>query len=230
VEDAVLSWLRISMWLSLLAAAAGPAAALSTGGGGCSAEARGALGGGLTLADLDAGATITTDQGVVLAGFSIHVKGQGLTRDLTRYEVNLGPCGFEITGDAATGNGGDGRLVIRYTAMADTEFGIDETGVSVFAGSDPETMLKNKHKLYEGNQRFAVLFAKSMPGMDDLTLDLDNLNMIRVVDTIRVWGRFHDGATTRVRFCAPIPEPATGALVALGLSALGRAGRRVRNA
>ncbi len=219
------------MCLSLLfPLAAGPAAALSTAGDVCAGAARGAGGGGLTLADLAGGASITTEQGVVLSGFTIKVKGQGLTRDLTRYEVAVGPCGFEVTGDADKGRGGDGRLVIKYTAAADTELGINQTGVSVFAGDDPKTMLKNKHKLYEGNKRFAVLFAKSMAGMDDLSLDLENLSMIRVVDTIRVWGRFHDGATTRVRFCNPIPEPATGALLALGLAALGGVGRRARGA
>jgi hypothetical protein len=213
--------MRISWCLSLLLGTAGPAAATTTAADPCALGARGVEGGGLTLADLAAGASITTEQGVVLSDFRVKVKGVGLTKDLTRYEVSVGPCGFEIGGDADKGRGGDGRLVVKYMASANGELvGIDQTSVSVFAGNDPDTMLKNKHKLYDGKKRFAVLFAKSMPGMDDLSLDLEDPHMVRVVDTIRVWGRFHDGATTRVSFC-PIPEPATGALLALGVAGLG---------
>lgn len=180
--------------------------------------------GALTLADLVAGETIVTEGGVVYSGFHARVKGHSLVRDLSRYEVSLSAWGFQISGDAATGRRGDGRLVLKYSVAVeeDLEVGITSTSVSVSAGSDPDTMVKNKHKLYDDGKRpFAVLFAQSMPGMDELSLELDELAGLRVVDTIRVWGRFADGAQTTIQFCTPIPEPGTAALVVLGAAALG---------
>ncbi|HEX2484270.1 MAG TPA: hypothetical protein VHQ66_03150, partial [Myxococcota bacterium] len=63
----------------------------------------------MTLADLQAGESFTQD-GVTYENFKIKVLGTGMTRDLTRYDVVPGPCGFQIAGDAANASGGDGRL------------------------------------------------------------------------------------------------------------------------
>lgn len=182
----------------------------------------------LTLADLVAGESFTQD-GVVYADFHVKVSGKGLSRDLSLYEVTPGPCGFQIGGDAATGRGGDGRLRITYDVSSTEEGGVVLTSVDVFSGENPDTMVKNKRRLYEGKQLIGKLFAKPMPGMDHLELGLDGLSSVRVVDTIRVWGRFENGANVTSRYFTEdclIPEPGTGLLLSAGLLGLATARRR----
>jgi|GEM_PF-5689089 len=186
----------------------------------------------LTLADLQAGESFT-QEGVVYENFDVKVLGRGLSRDLSRYEVIPGPCGFMITGDAAVGNGGDGRLRIRYDVSTTEEGGLLASSVSVFGGSDPETMVKNRRRIFDDGDRVAALFAKPMPGMDFLQVELDGLGSVRVIDTIRVWGRFADGANVTSRYLTAdciIPEPGTALLLASGLLGLasGAARRRGR--
>jgi hypothetical protein len=182
----------------------------------------------MTLADLVAGESFTQD-GVSYEGFRVKVIGRGLSRDLSRYEVTPGPCGFQIGGDAATGNGGDGRLRIRYDVSSSEEGGVVGTSVGVFAGEHPDTMVKNKRRVYEGSKRIGTLFAKPMPGMDNLELELDGLGSIRIVDTIRVWGRFENGANVTSRFYVEdcvVPEPGTALLLFGGLFGLAALRRR----
>jgi len=229
--------------LVLVALASGSAAASASAvtlaglaaGEGCGGSAaapaspESARGRAMTLADLVAGESFTQD-GVSYEGFRAKVLGRGLSRDLSRYEVIPGPCGFQIGGDAATGNGGDGRLRIRYDVSSSEEGGVVRTSVGVFSGENPDTMVKNKRRLYEDSKLIGKLFAKPMPGMDVLQLELDSLDAVRVVDTIRVWGRFENGANVTSRYYTEdcvIPEPGTGLLLSAGL--LGLAGARRRS-
>jgi hypothetical protein len=194
------------------------------------AAAAGAPASALTLADLVAGESFTQD-GVVYADFHVKVRGKGLSRDLSLYEVTPGPCGFQIGGDAATGNGGDGRLRITYDVSSTEEGGVVLTSVDVFSGENPDTMVKNKRRLYEGKELIGTLFAKPMPGMDHLELALDGVSSLRVVDTIRVWGRFENGAGVTSRYFTEdclIPEPGTGLLLSAGLLGLAAGRRRPR--
>lgn len=177
---------------------------------------------GMTLADLVAGESFTQD-GVSYEGFKVKVLGQGLSRDLSLFEVVQGPCGFQIGGNAATRKGGDGRLRIRYDVSSAEEGGVVLTSVGVFSGEIPDTMVKNKRRLYEGSKLLGTLFAKPMPGMDSLELELDGVGAVRVVDTIRVWGRFADGANVTSRFYTAdcvVPEPGTALLLSAGLLGL----------
>jgi PEP-CTERM motif len=197
--------------LAALAASLGPASASA-----------------LTLADLVAGESFSQD-GVSYEGFRVKVLGRGLSRELSRYEVVPGPCGFQIGGDAATGNGGDGRLRIRYDVSSSEEGGVVLTSVGVFSGENPDTMVKNKRRLYEGSKLLGTLFAKPMPGMDTVQLELDGAGSLRVVDTIRVWGRFADGANVTSRYFTEdcvVPEPGTALLLAAGLLGLAGVQRR----
>jgi hypothetical protein len=183
----------------------------------------------LTLADLVAGEPFVHD-GVSYENFRVKVLGSGLSHDLSRYEVVPGSCGFQIAGNDA-GSGGDGKLRIRYDVSALEEDGVVLTSVSVFSGEDPGTMVKNKRRVFEGKKLIGTLFAKPMPGMDYLELELDGLGAFKVVDTIRVWGRFADGAHVTSGYLTPaclIPEPGTALLLAAGL--LGLALRRPRAA
>ena len=85
----------------------------------------------------------------------------------------------------------------------------------------------------EGNddgKLIGTVFAKPMPGMERMQLELDHEGAVRVVDTIRVWGRFADGANVTSRYFTEdclIPEPGTALLLAgglLGLAAVRRSG------
>jgi PEP-CTERM motif len=176
----------------------------------------------LTLADLQAGESFTQD-GVTYENFKVKVLGTGMTRDLTRYEVVPGPCGFQIAGDAANASGGDGRLRITYDVSSTEEGGVVLTSVAVFSGTDPDTMVKNKRRIFDEGKLIGTMFAKPMPGMDSLQLELDHVGSVRVVDTIRVWGRFADGANVTSRYFTEdclIPEPGTALLLAGGLFGL----------
>ena len=196
-------------------------AALASSLGGAHASA-------LTLADLVAGEPFAHD-GVVYDNFRVKVLGSGLSHDLSRYEVVPGACGFQIAGNDA-GSGGDGKLRIRYDVSATEEDGIVLTSVSVFSGESTDTMVKNKRRVFEGKKLVGTLFAKPMPGMDYLELELDGLGAFKVVDTIRVWGRFADGANVTSGYYTPaclVPEPGTALLLAAGL--LGLSIRRPRD-
>jgi hypothetical protein len=172
----------------------------------------------LSLADLVAGETFQTENGVTYSEFQVRVRGFGLSRDLSRYEVFLGPDGFQVSGDAATGRGRrDGRLVIRYVATAAEEvLTLVGTGVSVFSGTDPHTMVKSKFKVFQDGRNVADLFAK--PGRENLSEQLAGLRSVKAKNSIRVWGRFEDGASVTNHF-ATVPEPGTLALLAAGLAA-----------
>jgi hypothetical protein len=218
------------VWLILASGFLGASAGATTGvaggdgcaGGAAATSASGPRGASLTLADLAAGESFTQD-GVVYENFKVKVLGTGMTRDLSRYEVVAGPCGFQIGGDGANGNGGDGRLRIRYDVSSIVEGGVVLTSVSVFSGTDPDTMVKNKRRIFDDGKLIGTMFAKPMPGMDSLELELDHVGSVRVVDTIRVWGRFADGANVTSRYFTEvcvIPEPGTALLLAGGLIGL----------
>ena len=181
---------------------------------------------GLSLADLAAGGSLTSGNGVVYENFSVQIKGK-LTRDLASYEVEATGQGFQVTGDSvAAGRGrraGRGSIQIRYDASTDHPDGLQAGAFGILPGMTTVSQLSVKSTLFDGKQKLGKLDARLGGGFDELALG--GLAGVHVKERIKLSGGF-GGSAVGGGFTA-VPEPSTLLLVAAGLAA-GAALRRTR--
>lgn len=180
---------------------------------------------GLSLADLAAGGSLTSGNGVVYENFSVQIKGK-LTRDLASYEVAATGQGFLVSGDTvAAGRGrraGRGSIQIRYDVSTDHPDGLLGGSFGIVPGmtAGPVSV---KSTLFDGKQKLGKLNARLGGAFDEIALG--GLAGLHVKERIKLSGGF-GGAAVGGGFTA-VPEPSTLLLVAAGLAA-GAALRRTR--
>jgi hypothetical protein len=204
--------MRIGSWI--LALAASLAIGLGVAGSGNA----------LSLADLDGtGASFTAGNGAVFSEFSVKIKGKGLSRDLSLYEVVPTADGFELLGDFNDGRKG-GKIILRYDVA-----GPHLVGALLALGldSDAKGRLKVKEKLFD-EQRIGKLRVSSRNGKLADGADFELLTSLGVKEKIRIRGDHFlngSGASIGHSFIASTPEPSAALLLGAGLVAL-VAGRR----
>lgn len=181
----------------------------------------------LSLADLVAGETLATSNGLTFSNFAVKVKG-GLTKSLDDYAVVETSNGFQIYGDVARGAGGNagrGKIKLSYdVAGGRSALVAGMLGVQPGGGDVRVSALK---KLYDGKKKLGTLEVSSLGALRD-ELELSGVTNLRVRERIRLKDGFGGGHVSSS--FATVPEPSTFALLGLGLASVAARRRRARRA
>jgi hypothetical protein len=185
----------------------------------------GASASALTLADLVAGASVTSTNGVVYDAFTVKIKG-GLSQDLADYTVLATPTGFRITGDvsdeARGRKAGKGKITLTYGVTTSDPGGLLGGELRLQSG-EQMALVSALKKIYDGKKKLGKLEVDAGGTLLD-SLELAGLADLRVKERIRLGAGFAGGTVTSG--FAAVPEPGTLALFGFGIAALGALRRR----
>jgi hypothetical protein len=185
----------------------------------------GASASALTLADLVAGASVTSGNGVLYDAFAVKIQG-GLSQDLADYTVLATPTGFRITGDvsdeARGRKAGKGKITLTYGVTTSDPGGLLGGELRLQSG-EQMALVSALKKIYDGRKKLGKLEVDAGGTLLD-SLELAGLDDLRVKERIRLGAGFA-GGTVASGFAA-VPEPGTLALFGLGIAALGALRRR----
>lgn len=195
----------------------------------------------LTLADLQAGGTVTSGNGITFSNFDITVSGS-LNPDLSSYNVIALDDGFRIAGPMGVADGNSGDLLLFFDAEVDAGFLITGSTLAfngAFDGDAPPGFLAGVVEQVYGPDSFGpedllaqlsvaatsggllkVFDSATYEGQEKISLSKDIL--------VQTYGG-EQGSAAQISFVdqrfTVVPEPGTlllGGLGLMGLAALGR--------
>jgi hypothetical protein len=173
------------------------------------------------------GASLSAEDGISYEGFRARIRGQGLTRDLSKYQVVPTADGFQLSGVISEDRRG-GKIKLVYDVIG-TDF--YEAGIhAIVTDDDPSGTLDVKQKLIEKKQLIDTLrISVAKDEMSDSSL-LPALDSMRVKEKIKIKGDYFlqsTGVAPEIHHSfSASPEPTTASMLAAGLAGLAAAGHR----
>lgn len=178
----------------------------------------------LSLADLVvSGESFSAGNGISYENFWVRIKGKGLIRDLSKYEVLPTADGFQLLGNVSEDPKG-GKIRLAYDVIGS---GIHVAGIAGDAGVASSGKLKVKEKLVDAMVIDILRISLEKGTTSDSAL-FPAVDSLRVKEKIRIKGDyFLDGSGSSVTHSfSASPEPTTALMLAAGLAGLAAAGRR----
>jgi hypothetical protein len=184
----------------------------------------------MSLADLVVpGASFDAGNGVTYSDFDVQIKGKGLSKDLSDYQVVSTADGFELTGDFNTqGENGKkkkgGKIKMSYDVTASSLVG---AAVAIEADTGSRGKVKVWQRLFDDKKVDKLKASLKRPSD---TSEFGDRTTLSVREAIAIKGDyFDDESDSSIDHSftgSHVPEPTTALMLAAGLAGLAAARRR----